>query len=410
LGRASHALEDFWTHSNFVEMAIGEARFNTGLAELEASDGLTTATFGAADQSHSIAHKVRGLADEIEAELPLLRHLHEHGELPSPEDVRAGDTAVPAHESEADETGRLGHAYRAAGHAGAFGAGFRDPALVGAGVGGAAMGGMHDLLGTDNPANSRAGNYARAGVGGLVGFGGGIIGGALSGAATGWLEGGSGAGQWMDEGGEPTVLGGLAAGGGAVLGTVTGFFSGAVGGGWGALNAHVEGDTSPTEGAISGVRSFGDSAVTSMALDLLLSDDGIGLLRSMADRLEHETRDTIVTADPGAGAARSHSMLAKDQPGHDDDTHDMLRTAKFELSHALAVAADRMIIGGVRPALTAASAGEASSLLDVVAARLDELVAPPSPAHPLWDLIQSHRERVESALTAHYQAEPTAQP
>ena len=59
IGRAMHALQDFWSHSNFVERAIGVPEFDLG--------GLTTATFGADDKTHALAHKVRGAADEIDA-------------------------------------------------------------------------------------------------------------------------------------------------------------------------------------------------------------------------------------------------------------------------------------------------------------------------------------------------------
>jgi len=401
LGRASHALEDFWSHSNFIEMAIGEARFNSGLAELEQSESLTTATFGPTDETHAIAHKVRGLADEIAAELPLLRHLGSRGDLPSAADVRAGDLSPPADESQHDETGTLGHLFRAAGQRGLGAAGLRDPAVAGAIAGGAGTGWLREQLGADNPNNHWLLRNLGGAVAGGLGAVGGLVGGAIVGAGTGYAEGVSAAGHAVDGDGEHTWLGALAAGAGGVGGLVTGAVSGAVGGTWGSLTAHDDG-SGAVAGALSGARAFGDGALSGLALDYLLSADGVALLRSIAERMEHETRDTIAGATPGAPAAGSHSLLAKDQPGHDDDTFDQLRTAKFELAQALSAAADRMIIGEMRAALAEPSATGATTRVDAIAARLDELISAPTESHPLWATIAEHRARLEEALTAHY--------
>jgi hypothetical protein len=407
LGRASHALEDFWSHSNFIEMAIGEARFNNDLADLERNEGLTTATFGQTDASHAIAHKVRGLADEIDAELPLLRHLSGRGALPSPADVRAGDLALPAHESEHDETGRFGHLYRAARQRGPFEALAQDPALAGAVTGGAVTGGLRAWLGADDPRNNALLRTLGGGLAGGLGALGGLIGGAVVGAGTGWLEGGSAAGHAVDGDGPATWAGALAAGAGSAIGFVTGAVSGAVGGTLGSYSEHDDG-SGVAAGALSGARLFGDGAVSGLALELLVSRDGVALLRSVAERMERETRDEIAEATPGAPAAGSHSLLAKDQAGHDDDAFDQLRTAKFHLAQALSVAADRMIIGEMRAALTAPNASVASTRVDAIATRLDELTSAPTEAHPLWHIIAEHRARIEDALTAHYRTAATA--
>ena len=66
MGRASHALEDFFAHSNFVEIAIGELTPSTELA---------TGTFDSVDEKHALAHKIRALADEIEREIKLVNLL-----------------------------------------------------------------------------------------------------------------------------------------------------------------------------------------------------------------------------------------------------------------------------------------------------------------------------------------------
>jgi hypothetical protein len=60
LGRASHALEDFFAHSNFVELTTKAASGKPiGPRELH------TGTFGGGDKAHSIADKIRTLAEEI---------------------------------------------------------------------------------------------------------------------------------------------------------------------------------------------------------------------------------------------------------------------------------------------------------------------------------------------------------
>ena len=101
IGRASHALQDFWSHSNFVERAIGDPDFQLG--------GLTTATFGADDKSHALAHKIRGAADEIDAEMPLIdRMTGRTAEDPDPSEVHVGDEDPVHHED--DDQDVLGRA------------------------------------------------------------------------------------------------------------------------------------------------------------------------------------------------------------------------------------------------------------------------------------------------------------
>ena len=94
IGRAMHALQDFWSHSNFVERAIGVPEFQLG--------GLTTATFGADDKTHALAHKVRGAADEIDAEMPLVDRMSGRRDTdPDPSEVDVGDESPVHHEDDA---------------------------------------------------------------------------------------------------------------------------------------------------------------------------------------------------------------------------------------------------------------------------------------------------------------------
>lgn len=159
LGRASHTLEDFFAHSNFVELAIGEPNVATVVADTSGGTRTTTGelgtgTFSGADKKHALAHKLRAVADEIEAEYPLVERATGRSKTaPAPGEVHVGSEAEPGEASEAD-TGGWASAIgwtglRAAGHvlggmlggglAGAL-AGSRIPgfAPVGAVAGGAA--------------------------------------------------------------------------------------------------------------------------------------------------------------------------------------------------------------------------------------------------------------------------------
>lgn len=69
LGRASHALEDFFSHSNFVELAIGQ--------RLPGISGLKTGTFGGVDAIYSLSHKLHAVASEINAERALINEVNQ---------------------------------------------------------------------------------------------------------------------------------------------------------------------------------------------------------------------------------------------------------------------------------------------------------------------------------------------
>ena len=103
LGRTSHALEDFFAHSNFVELAIGQpapvlgldAQGNpqTSTTELASTTELGTGTFDDTDSDHALSHKIRGLADEIDREMPLVNRVAgKTSENPRPDQVHVGST------------------------------------------------------------------------------------------------------------------------------------------------------------------------------------------------------------------------------------------------------------------------------------------------------------------------------
>lgn len=336
MGRAGHALEDFFAHSNFVELAIGQPA-PTLLSDPETGgvrqvqDQLGTGSFGDNDKNHSLAHKIRALADEIESEMPLVNRVAGRtGVNPTPDQVHVGSEAPPVpHSHDEDEhEGEPGFFdwIRAAGGTGLRAAG----RIIGGGaLAGAAAGGVAGALG---------GGAIGAKIGALLGPIG-VIGGAALGG----------------------LLGGIA---GGAIGGITGFFA---------------------SGGMEGLRG----RIKETFRDVIATPQGVAMLRRVAETLERMTR-----ANEEAG---SHTALAKDQPGHDDSPLGRLRTIKFELAQELAAAADRMILGGMRQVFDAPSPESANVLLQDIYAQLDALIAPPG-GHPLERLIDHRREEAIQAL------------
>lgn len=281
MGRASHALEDFFAHSNFVEIAIGEVPKGSALA---------TGTFGDVDKKHSLAHKLRAVGDEIESEMPLVNRLAGRTDQnPDPSEVGTGSTAPPK-ENEEEPKG------------------------------------------------------------------------------------------WWDAVGWTGVKAGALALGGAVAGGILGGMAGGlVGGPLGAIAGGVI-------GGIFGLRAGLKSAIK----NVIATPAGVRMLRRSAELLEEQTRKE---AAPG-----SHTQMAKDQPGHEDNAFGRLRTIKFNLARQLATSADRMILGAMRAVMDAPSAQSADVLLQDIYKQLNSLIAPPSDGHPLAGMIDAKRAEAVKAL------------
>jgi Domain of unknown function (DUF4157)/Heterokaryon incompatibility protein Het-C len=108
LGRTSHALEDFFAHSNFVELAIGQpAPVLTGI-DIDKDTGkrststkeLGTGTFDKTDENHALSHKIRSLANEIDNEMPLVNRVAGKTSInPHPDQVHIGSTDGAREES-----------------------------------------------------------------------------------------------------------------------------------------------------------------------------------------------------------------------------------------------------------------------------------------------------------------------
>lgn len=229
MGRAGHALEDFFAHSNFVELAIGQPAptlfYNPATGNVEPVQGqLGTGAFGDNDKLHSLAHKIRAIADEIESEMPLVNRMAGRTDAdPTPDQVHVGSEAPPvAHSHEEHEReGAPGFFdwVRAVG-----GTGLRTAGRI---IGGRVLGG------------------AAAGA-----IGGGVIGAKL----------GSLLGPLGTIGG--AVLGGLA---GGVSGGIAGFFA---------------------SGGMEGLRT----RIRETFRDVIATPQGIAMLRRIADVIERQTR------------------------------------------------------------------------------------------------------------------------
>lgn len=78
LGRAMHSFEDFWAHSNWVELALGLKAVPAGMkpgSRLKNSD-LTTGTFAEASKVHALGHKLVAMATAFERDQALLQKVY----------------------------------------------------------------------------------------------------------------------------------------------------------------------------------------------------------------------------------------------------------------------------------------------------------------------------------------------
>ena len=148
--------------------------------------------------------------------------------------------------------------------------------------------------------------------------------------------------------------------------------------------------TTPLEMLEGGLAGAGIAVVASA----MGSRGGVVLLRQVSELLdEHVEKEQLKKGD-----FQAHGLLAKDQPGHEDDARGVLKTKKFELAHALSTEADRMIIGQMRQVLDAPDSDAANAKLEEVYAMLDRLIGSPGPGHPLDSVIATHRAEAEAAL------------
>lgn len=359
LGRASHALEDFFAHSNFVELAID---FAIGKKDPKAPPPeLTTGTFGSNDSMHSLAHKVRGLADEIDAEIPLVNRIAGRTDKnPDPSQVNVGSKEHPANEAHDPESQSWWEAIKGAG----------GEALKGAGIG-AGIGGVGGLA-FGGPLGALAGAIGGGAIGGLAGLAYGVhehlpevgmLFDIIKGTAGGALLGG---------------LGGAAVGsyaGAGPLGVLIGGLMGAAGGGW---------------------LGFKHSIKSSLR-NVIATPRGVNMLRRVAEMLEERTREKA-KSEPG-----SHTALAKDQPGHDEGKLAELRNIKFEMAHACAKAADKAIVGKMRDVLEAPSAEAADTALKGIYDKLEGMIQMPSASHDFAGILNEKMEAAKKAYLAYQQ-------
>jgi hypothetical protein len=129
-------------------------------------------------------------------------------------------------------------------------------------------------------------------------------------------------------------------------------------------------------------------------------------LRQVAEKLDEDTQKK----QEAKGDFQAHGLLAKDQPGHDDNVAGALKTAKFDLAHALSVAADQRVTAKMKAVVDAPDAAAANAKLEEIYAELDALIADATPGHPLWDIVESHRTQAEEALNAYLASKQQAAP
>lgn len=73
LGRAMHAFEDFWAHSNWLELAIeAKEHGETAVANSE----LITGEFGTASKAHSLGHKLVGFSSSLQRDFDTLLEVY----------------------------------------------------------------------------------------------------------------------------------------------------------------------------------------------------------------------------------------------------------------------------------------------------------------------------------------------
>lgn len=182
LGRATHAMEDFFAHSNFVELAEETSASGKPVP----AGRLATGTFTEVDKLYSFSHKIHAMVGEMRKEQALIGQVLKKGPLAdkTTKDPAAGRSSITgAAVGGGLALGGIGAAWGAIGGVLLAGGG---PVLGGiaGGIGGGVLGaGLGGALGLKW--GGRAGLYAGAVVGGILGAVGGALLGALAGPVAG---------------------------------------------------------------------------------------------------------------------------------------------------------------------------------------------------------------------------------
>lgn len=358
MGNALHAVEDYFSHSNFVDVclwtlhtsgvAAAEPYVRAMVARMHGTNPALIAGVGPSGQPNIVTGTYSPGANDVVSKLELLKaQLHE-GDLVKAfliGLIRMGTMKA------ADVAGALG---RGIGSAVGGGAG-----ILAGGVAGAAVGGVEDAL-TDADAGARAGYREGRALGGSGLFGDalGLVGGAFGGA------------------------GGLVVGGvrGLVRGGVTGALRGAqVGAGLGGSAGEAVGRGVVTAGGTL-LLSEAEIAilVSSPVLKVLMAPYLAVIDQIIEHYAEQQTTQSGVQAASRGLTGPTHSQIAKDAPDH----------PLFAVSVALAEEADRQIGTAIQAAWAARTASgatgptteaEAKPVTDLV----DKFVSQPA-SDPWW--------------------------
>lgn len=332
LGRASHSLEDFFSHSNFVEIAIGFPLHENPLTKVgdagKAVDPmkLSTSTFDANDQKHALSNKIRAAADEIETEAATLNR------------VLGGRTKLGKKDVGVSSDNPL----------------IQDPVLPPAlDKGGSnGNGAKHDDEGVLDRIWEEAGEYVPHQVKKILSKK------NLSDALDKVVEN---AEQGWDEGGQDVVE--IPIPGGAPIRFKSGVLGKIVGGAKG-LNEGID-----------------QAVAENLAIPAVA-----GVLRAVAEALERYTRDQ----QTGGG----HTEQAEDQGTHGEKgAQAELKQIRFAAGNACAAFADQTIIGAMPKVFAAASVEAAEAEMAAISARLKTFIGPPDPGHPCMHIVNPVKKR-----------------
>jgi hypothetical protein len=337
LGRASHSLEDFFSHSNFVEIAIGFPLHENPLTKVGDAGKpvdpmqLSTSTFDANDQAHALSNKIRAAADEMETEAATLNR------------VLGGRTKLGKKDVGVSSDNPL----------------IQDPVVPPAldHGGGNGNGHKHDDEGVLDRIWEEAGEYVPYQVKKILSKK------NLSDALDKVVEN---AEQGWDEGGQDVIE--IPIPGGAPIRFKSGVLGKIVGG---------------AKGLDEGV----DQAVAeNFAIPAVA-----GVLRAVAEALEHSTRDK----QTGGG----HTEQAEDQGTHGEKGPQAeLKQIRFAAGNACAAFADQTIIGAMPKVFAAASVEAAEAEMAAVSAKLKTFIGPPTPGHPCMHIVNPVKKRAAELI------------
>jgi hypothetical protein len=116
-----------------------------------------------------------------------------------------------------------------------------------------------------------------------------------------------------------------------------------------------------------------------------------GILRAVAEALEHSTRDK----QTGGG----HTEQAEDQGTHGEKGPQAeLKQIRFAAGNACAAFADQTIIGGMAKVFAASSVEAAEAEMAGISAKLKTFIGPPDAGHPCMQIVNPVKKRAAELI------------